>query len=170
MLYWPLITNTIGMQTQISTCRGIRGFLSRIKCLPATANADTHIYAHAHTNTALAKPPLARSEQWEQMSHDCSVDPVFVRERERERDCAPHCALQCVGPQVCVVVCHILMRTLLNPTASVNISHTDHHQPIMSAHFRSQYRKEEMNKCKNKNVVRAQSRTVGGKSLKVPLK
>lgn len=60
---------------------GNEGFpLAGLKCLPALACTQTHTDTHI---SALAKPPLARSEQWEQLSHDRCLEPAFVRERAR---------------------------------------------------------------------------------------
>lgn len=83
-----LITNThtltIGGTAQTPTCLGMRGFLQSTSSvfLPWYAQTHTHKHTPAHTG-ALAKPPLARSEQWEQLSHDRRLEPAFVGARER---------------------------------------------------------------------------------------
>lgn len=79
-------THTIGRTAQTSTCLGMRGFLQSTSSVFLPWYAQTHTHTHKYTPShtgALAKPPLARSEQWERLSHDRRSEPAFVGARER---------------------------------------------------------------------------------------
>lgn len=96
-------------------------------------HAQTHPCTHINMHAELAKPPLARSGQWQQLSHDHCVEVAFVKERERWG------GFSVCGLKMCVCVCVIFVGPLLNPTAQdfCASSHYDEEKHVVPVESRT---------------------------------